>query len=333
MTARPATPSRRGFTLVEMLVVVAILAMLLALLFPAVQQARESARRTACANNVKQLALACLTYESHTGTLPPGGDTAPRGAWGVSWLVWIMPFIEQTSVFERLDLAGNGGGAGWVGNNPGNGEVLRGLTFATFSCPSSSLSSLPMNWGGHSIAGPMYTGIAGGRNDAGTEPKIDPGNAPGFVSTGGAFRADVVLGSRGCVLLGGVPLAQVKDGSSTTLLLGETSDWLVDPTTGARVDARPDCGHGFLMGNACDMHGRMFNLSVVIHRINEKSALAYGAQGNCGPNQPLRSPHPGGVNVALADGSTRFLTEALAVTLLYDLANRSDGKSIDATAF
>jgi prepilin-type processing-associated H-X9-DG protein len=87
------------------------------------------------------------------------------------------------------------------------------------------------------------------------------------------------------------------------------------------------------MGNACDWHGRMFNLTVVAHRINETSALAYGAMGNCGPNQPLRSPHTGGVNAGLADGSTRFLSEMIDFQLLCNLANRKDGKVIDAAGF
>ena len=105
------------------------------------------------------------------------------------------------------------------------------------------------------------------------------------------------------------------------------------PATGEKVDWRADCQHGFLMGNHCDGRGRLFNLTVIAHRINETSSLAYGASGNCGPNQPLRSPHAGGVDVGFADGSTRFLSDGIEFQVLCNLANRKDGKVIDATSF
>lgn len=326
-------------TLVELLVVIAIIAVLVAVLLPAVQAARESARRTQCGNHARQIGLACQTYAARNEVFPPGGPTSPLGGYGLSWLVSILPHIEQENVFRKLDLKGERGGGttGWVGGNPGNGEALRGIEIPPFYCPSSDLPKLSMNWGGHSISGSMFVGIGGARDDATAREKVDPGNAPGYVSTGGAFRCDLELrqpdGSQRCVRQGGVDPADIRDGTSSTLLVGETSDWLVDPTSGGKVDHRADCNHGFLMGNACDWHGRMFNLAVVAHRINEKSALAYGAMGNCGPNQPLRSPHAGGVSVGFADGSTRFLADTIDFQLLCNLANRKDGKSIDANGF
>jgi prepilin-type N-terminal cleavage/methylation domain-containing protein len=340
-TIRKGTqPSRAGMTLVELLVVIAIIALLMAMLLPAIQGARESARRTQCSNNARQIALACQTYAAQNEVFPPGGDTSPRGGYGLSWLVHILPHLEQTAVHQRLDLTGErgaGGTTGWVGNNPGNGEALRAIELPAFYCPSSDLPKLSMTWGGHSISGSMFVGIAGARDDASAREKTDPGNAPGYVSTGGVFRCDLELrqpdGSQRCTRNGAVAPAEIRDGTSNTLLVAETSAWLVNPGTGGKVDNRADCGHGFLMGNACDWHGRMFNLTVVAHRINETSALAYGAMGNCGPNQPLRSPHAGGVNAGLADGSTRFLSETIDFQLLCNLANRKDGKVIDAAGF
>jgi prepilin-type processing-associated H-X9-DG protein len=87
------------------------------------------------------------------------------------------------------------------------------------------------------------------------------------------------------------------------------------------------------MGNGCDGWGRLFNLTVIAHRVNETSSLAFGAMGNCGPNQPLRSPHAGGVDVGFADGSPRFLSDGISFDVLCNLANRKDGKVIGAVDF
>jgi len=338
-SSAPPVFRRRGMTLVELLVVIAIIATLIAILLPAVQSAREAARRTQCSNNARQIGLACQTYASLNATLPPGGDTAPRGSWGVSWMVWILPHLEQAAVFDSLDLTGDRGRgtSGWVGKNTANGEALRNVRIPFLYCPSSDLPQFSMTWRGNSISGSMFVGIAGARGDSSTRQKINSGQAPGYVSTGGAFRCDITLrrpnGGQQCSRNGPVPLASIRDGTSNTLLIGEMSDWLIVPATGARIDRRSDCNHGFLMGNACDPWGRMFNLTVITHQINEKSALAYGTMGNCGPNQPLRSAHAGGIDVVFVDGSTRFLAENLDFQLLCNLANRQDRNAVDASGW
>jgi len=335
-------PVRRGMTLVELLVVIAIIAMLMALLLPAVQGVREAARRSQCSNNARQLGLACQTYASTHGSLPPGGEPSPRGGYGVSWITWILPRLEQGAMFDELDLDGNRGSngvTGWIVTNPHNAGVVGGVRIPLLYCPSSDLPELvtTLQGAGPTLSGSMYTGIAGARDDVTARPKIAAFKAPGYVATSGGFRTHINLRNPGggapCAELGPVPVADFRDGTSNTLLIGECSDWLVDPATGERVDHRPDCSHGFLMGNACDQRGRMFNLTVIAHRINERSALAYGAMGNCGPNQPLRSPHAGGVDVVMADGATRFLSEGIEFDVLCNLANREDGNAISASDF
>ena len=100
-----------AFTLVELLVVITIIGILIALLLPAVQAAREAARRMQCANNLKQVGVALLNYEHACGTFPPGGLTLPSSC-GHSWWVRILPYVEQENIFDQFE---QNGGSGWIG--------------------------------------------------------------------------------------------------------------------------------------------------------------------------------------------------------------------------
>ncbi len=126
--------TRGGFTLIELLVVIAIIAILIALLLPAVQQAREAARRTQCRNNLAQISLAILHYEMAFGVLPPGSVNAegpinadPPG-YHMSWTVQILPYMDQSSAFELFDMQKS-----VYEQDP----RLAQLTLASYSCPSS----------------------------------------------------------------------------------------------------------------------------------------------------------------------------------------------------
>src|SRR3954452_8651314 len=99
----PMTVRRRGFTLIELLVVIAIIAVLIALLLPAVQSAREAARRSQCVNNLKQIGLACMNYESTMSVLPPG---IKGSIWG-TWMVFVVPFTEQQALYNAWNFMGN----------------------------------------------------------------------------------------------------------------------------------------------------------------------------------------------------------------------------------
>ena len=152
---------KRGFTLIELLVVIAIIAVLIALLLPAVQQAREAARRTQCKNNVKQLGLAMFNYESTYGSFPMGsqvpwtkygsGDNALEliAPFGPNWAVSLLPYVEQTALFQSMspfivgspNLQNNKAPAGTDGLSWRNGIV--GKKIGAFLCPSDSFNNQP----------------------------------------------------------------------------------------------------------------------------------------------------------------------------------------------
>ena len=159
-----------GFTLVELLVVIAIIGVLVGLLLPAIQAARESARRMSCQNNLKQLGLACLNYESARKTFPmgstiPGPYPKGNGRNGLSWLVTVMPYIEQANISAQIDqriekykLANNG-------EDPDVGytdifDDLNEAAIDNYQCPSDNPSELVDKYR-PSLAASSYVGIAG----------------------------------------------------------------------------------------------------------------------------------------------------------------------------
>src|SRR5262245_31201574 len=145
-------PSRyRGFTLVELLVVIAIIGTLVALLLPAVQSAREAARRQTCMNNLKQMALACHSYESTWGVLPVGAMTAAAGQGnendGFGWGVAILPFIEQKALFDQINPNGRAAAIGDYFKATGTFMPGGDTPIKTFRCPSSQLPKVvPPQW-------------------------------------------------------------------------------------------------------------------------------------------------------------------------------------------
>ncbi|MDA0282239.1 MAG: DUF1559 domain-containing protein [Planctomycetota bacterium] len=177
--------TRRGFTLVELLVVIAIIAILVALLLPAVQQAREAARRSQCKNNLAQISLATLNYEMAHGVIPPGCinpdgplTSAPEG-YHMGWTVQLLPYLDQSPLFERIDFS-----KGAYEQE----EVVTSSTMSVFECSS--------DWGDNN-----GVSFAGCHNSVETQIAED---------NDGVF----FLNSR-------VRYRDIPDGSTNTLFFGE----------------------------------------------------------------------------------------------------------------
>ncbi len=316
---RRQTP--KAFTLVELLVVITIIGILIALLLPAVQAAREAARRMQCGNNLKQVGLALLNYEATYGAFPPGG-MGPTNAFPSSWWIRILAYAEQNNIYDGYKYSGGG----WTGDsaNP-NHALLGNKPFSFMSCPSSPLPPyvLTVATSGSAVSnivGAMYVGISGSTNHS-TARDVSALSVPSRLSTGGVLVPDR------CVAVN-----EITDGTTNTIAVGEQSDWL----TPGEVDGRSDCGHGFPMGASLTYVGsgnRIFNLTTVRYAINMKASNSQGIGGNCGANSPIQSSHPTGAHSLFADGSVQYLSESIALPVLFDLANRDDGNPIPGNSW
>ncbi len=316
----PSGRGRPAFSLVELLVVIAIVGVLVALLLPAVQSAREAARRTTCSNNIRQLALSLLAYESSQGRLPAAtlvesgtNTTACVGCWnpwdeagqgsaayaashkagGTSWVLEILPHIDQTSIANQWN---------WLTNVRGNAAVAQ-TDIAGFYCPSrrSGVRSaddnsmlLDSSWvgGGIDYAG-CYGQLDGFHDDATTEQHrfVHRGSNPQVL--GGPFRANT-----------GVTLAAIRDGQTNQILLAEAQRLPV--TTAAAESAKSQ--DGWAVGGAATL------FTTVSAAIND------------GHFESAGSEHSGGATIALADGSVRFLSDSINSTVYPLLGSMADGQ-------
>jgi prepilin-type N-terminal cleavage/methylation domain-containing protein/prepilin-type processing-associated H-X9-DG protein len=355
---------RRGFTLVELLVVISIIGLLIGLLLPAVQNAREAGRRVSCQNNLHQIGIALHTYHAAKRSFPPGGNYC-NGSWGFSWWVYILPQLDLANVYNKLDRtggsSGGGGGVGNVANNSTNQQLLctptPGWSFAMGYCPSSNLPKHNRTANAVGTFSTCYSGCSGAAAAPQTTAQYS-GHYGAELSTGNVSSHGVLISptafSGGTAAVPSSPTVNIDgitDGASNTLLVVETSDWCLNSMTngglGTQFDCRSDAGLGFQIGaSSGDSH--TYNLCTIAYPVNAKNrdmscsgndttgatnvshAAACKAGGTCGPNTPIQSYHNGGANTVFCDGSVRFLNQSLSLDVLFNYADRDDANMVPA---
>jgi len=327
--------SSRGFTLIELLVVIAIIAILIALLLPAVQQAREAARRTQCKNNLKQLGLALHNYESTFTMFPPsrinlGPTTTPPYpvVFQQTWNVLVLPFIEQGNMYARYNFNTN-----WynVSNDP-----ITTTQLPAFVCPSTpGTRNLPTQ--------PLYDAVTNasrtgqplwGYSDYGSVNAVR--NAFIVASGGASINTRDALGGLGRGP-GGSRIRDITDGTSNTMLIAEDSGRpqlyigrrpASNPKTGV-VAGTPFVADGW--GWADINSGFSVDGSNTAGLNNTTSSsgvptILGTCSMNCSNDSEMYSFHTGGVQALLADGSVRFLSENMSGLTLVGLITLQGGE-------
>jgi prepilin-type N-terminal cleavage/methylation domain-containing protein/prepilin-type processing-associated H-X9-DG protein len=337
---------KRGFTLVELLVVIAIIGILVALLLPAIQAAREAARRTQCTNNLKQISVALHNFHDTYQRFPPGGanDQPPFGTYpggvpnffGSSFLAYILPYIEQTALAEQYKFAGASGHIDYPGVHL-NISLLKNVTIPTYLCPSSSLPERCWFTNYTELQSTSYVGISGAAN----------GLIPGYSETRNSVNSNVGEIGAGGVLFPNskIGLRDLTDGSSNAIAVSEQGDYYYT-ATGAKKDWRTSSGIGWQIGVGTTAvppsftgNPYTFNFYTIRYPLNknrgwpnpdgDRAAMGVGVTSYLtGSNNPLNSAHPGGVNSLLCDGSVRFVGETIVLSTLAKLATRDDGEPV-----
>jgi prepilin-type N-terminal cleavage/methylation domain-containing protein/prepilin-type processing-associated H-X9-DG protein len=357
---------RSGFTLIELLVVIAIIAVLIALLLPAVQSAREAARRAQCINNLKQLGLASHNYLSSQGVFPMQ-TTYPSGAsqswgWSYGWPLALAPQLEQNALFNNFNFSvGMFGNANGYTIQHGN-DTLAYIQLATLICPSDAQTAKPDapigvtnyvgNYGGPGqLAGFTGTIVSG---SMGWGP--DTGNAgPVSIAAIQDGTSNTALFSERLIGLSGITTITRSDIRFKRAVFDA-------PAIGGGLDAGPAAAVAFIQ--ACQnlpgttpSHATWgsgaywfagYPLHVVIndylHAGTPNGPACNNPQGsfsslswiyfvNPAGSAPPTSNHPGGVNIAFADGSVKFVKDSIGLQTWWALGTRAGGEVVSSDSY
>lgn len=309
-----ASPARRrsAFTLVELLVVIAIIGVLVALLLPAVQAAREAARRMQCTNNLKQIALGMHNYHDTKQTLPFAcGFTKQTG----TWVAFLHPFIEQQNLYNTFDF--NKSLA-----DPVNEPAVRTVV-PTYLCPSDSSRAEALTGGRiqpyhnppKSLAtwyvvsmGPCRDGSSSGNSCTfcSASPQV-----PSYCCQGSNYGSSGPEGNCpglfGRTWMTSIPFGEVTDGLSNTIMVGETIP--------------KHCTYNGAYNQNFPMAGTSIPLNTMLETTD-------GVDSNWWRGCGFKSKHAGGANFAIADGSVHFLSENIDYKLYNEMGTRAGGEVV-----
>lgn len=318
----------KGFTLIELLVVIAIIAILVALLLPAVQQAREAARRSSCKNNLKQLGLALHNYHDTFRVFPYASTFTDNGVPNSTesdrlrgnahgWFQFILPNIEQSAVYDQINFNVSTG-------NAANRPLFENKFFSAAACPSNPFANTfkrvdgnNFNDIGYATMGAMYRPVGGTMNTGQTKdctaglPSFCRNNSGGINGgwNGGPQTNNAAVAGMFARGVTKFSMASLTDGTSNTLMLGESKPHFSE--FGSLFAQNVPTSHFFLKINSTFLKARE----------DAKTVGWTDAVGHA-------SYHDGGAQFVLADGSVRFLSENIDYATYCYLGDRADGKVI-----
>jgi prepilin-type N-terminal cleavage/methylation domain-containing protein len=300
---------RRGFTLVELLVVIAIIAVLIGLLLPAVQSAREAARRSSCSNKLRQVGLAMHLYNDSLQALPPG--RGPSGCcWG-TWAVLVLPYFEEAAIAAQY--------VNWGGNDTTNGGHRYGggpnlavtrIRYDILTCPSDQPNAPISSITSHNFA------VNHGNTGYGQS------TVNGVVFRGAPF-GQAASASKAKI---GKTLAEITDGTSKTLMVAEVLQ-------GSGSDLRgfiwwgDASGFSTYLAPNSDLPDRIYTAGFC--RNEPLRNLPCGVSSGTDPTMfAARSRHPGGIQAAMCDGSTAFVSESVDIDTWRALSTTQGGEPV-----